>query len=358
MNPPLLEVVEGNPQPSAKQQSETPDSQSAPASLIIPETFDDVAIPTHQIHVKSPTSLHAGRRKQSAGSQLGLLKIIAGGFAGLAIGQMILWWLPQPYSTDPLELAPKLPKSMAFLAPPQHRNGLGLVPPSATSVEQQQRSPWDAATQQSGDPQAIAAPDVSPKGPDALLGFVDESLLGLDERRQRLNAAIAADKEFQTPSMPLATRDDWYQKLRELAFAVTFADTTERKIGGFASDVREFLSTLAGEQWKTELASSLADETFDNDDQHRQGVVISGRVAEIGPAGRRFRTLIELSGPSNRVVEVVSSKNPQDLRAYKTGDRVVILGTVVIDPNLYLLGYEGTADRVIVGGLPLRLPSP
>lgn len=363
IDPPLLGVVAVGPQPVNAADSDEHNRKSPSPTLIIPNTFDEVSIATHQIHVKSPASLHAGRRKQSTGSQLGLLKVIVGGIAGLALGQLILWWLPKPYSTDPLQLAPKLPSFVAFLAPPQHRNGMEFDSASAALAPQDnhKQSAWDATEEvhrMDGETQLAGKPDVRPKGPDALLGFVDESLIGLEELRQRLNAAIAADKAFANPSMPPTYRDKWYLKLRELAFAVTFADTSEPEIGLFANDVREFISKFAQEQWKTELVGKLAADTFDDKEQHRQGIVISGRVTEIGPAGRRFQTLIKLSGQSDRVLEVVSSKDPQNLRAYEHGDRVIILGTIVHDPNLYLLGYEGNAECVIVGGLPQRLPAP
>ena len=44
-------------------------------------------------------------------------KVILGGVAGLAIGQLLLWWLPPPYRSDPLNLAERLPSQVDFLAP-------------------------------------------------------------------------------------------------------------------------------------------------------------------------------------------------------------------------------------------------
>lgn len=44
-------------------------------------------------------------------------KILAGGVAGVALAQVILWWLPGRWQRDPLDLAPRVPRQLQFLVP-------------------------------------------------------------------------------------------------------------------------------------------------------------------------------------------------------------------------------------------------
>lgn len=50
------------------------------------------------------------------------VKIVLGGLAGLAIGQLILWWLPwDQYRRDPAKIGPKVAKYAAWLVPDKFR---------------------------------------------------------------------------------------------------------------------------------------------------------------------------------------------------------------------------------------------
>jgi len=46
-----------------------------------------------------------------------IIKIAAGGIAGLVIAQLILWWLPGNLRRDPLQLAPRVPKWLHVILP-------------------------------------------------------------------------------------------------------------------------------------------------------------------------------------------------------------------------------------------------
>ena len=50
-----------------------------------------------------------------------LIKIVAGGIAGLLIAQLALWWLPGDMRRDPFELAPQLPGWLQILLPTELR---------------------------------------------------------------------------------------------------------------------------------------------------------------------------------------------------------------------------------------------
>jgi hypothetical protein len=50
-----------------------------------------------------------------------LVKIVAGGLAGLLIAQLMLWWVPGIGRRDPLGLAPHVPSWLSSLVPPELR---------------------------------------------------------------------------------------------------------------------------------------------------------------------------------------------------------------------------------------------
>ena len=77
---------------------------------------------------RSASSYRPRGRRRSA--TLEFAKIALGGLAGLVIAQAVLWWLPGTWRRDPLGLAPKLPRSVAFLlkaiGPLCLRRGVGV----------------------------------------------------------------------------------------------------------------------------------------------------------------------------------------------------------------------------------------
>lgn len=59
---------------------------------------------------------HVPRRK-AKNPLLEVIKVGLGGMAGLAIAQLVLWWLPESWSRDPLKLAPQVQTRAPWLLP-------------------------------------------------------------------------------------------------------------------------------------------------------------------------------------------------------------------------------------------------
>ncbi len=56
-------------------------------------------------------------RRKAKNPLLEVIKVGLGGLAGLAIAQLVLWWLPGSWSRDPLKLAPKMEAFAPWLLP-------------------------------------------------------------------------------------------------------------------------------------------------------------------------------------------------------------------------------------------------
>ena len=111
--PPKLVVLE----PPSFAAMASVDTESSP-----PFDFDsEPAAPSHS-GASSVRSTVAFRPKSGNRSfAVEFLKIVMGGVVGLVIAQAILWWLPPDWRRDPIQLAPRLPASLAFLAPRELR---------------------------------------------------------------------------------------------------------------------------------------------------------------------------------------------------------------------------------------------
>jgi hypothetical protein len=102
----------------------------APSQPAGPATTSDAEVDTSSLLAsRSPSPFQVdpgpGRRRQvpRSGRRLAveLVKIVAGGLAGLLIAQLILWWIPGIGRRDPLGLAQHVPPWLSSLVPPELR---------------------------------------------------------------------------------------------------------------------------------------------------------------------------------------------------------------------------------------------
>ena len=336
-------IVDLNESPLASSGAVLMESQ---APVVNPST---AAAPTH---VPTPSRLRNDRRKSEPSASVGALKVVLGGIAGLCIGQMILWWLPARLRTDPLELAPKLPAQLSFLAPAALRAPNAIVVENTEPIVVPEAEPPDEVTHSPAPIQV--APPSSNAASEVVLGLADAPTFRIIELRNSLRAAQAADRAFsranEADSEAVST---WHEKLRELAYCVTFGDVSEPDINQFAQDTRLFLANIAVDSRKLKSISEIASATIDNAAHHRKGMLVAGEVKAINSAGHLFETKLAIPN-STKEVDVISMFDPREKKAYQIGDRVFVAGIVVTDPSLYLLGYEGSADAVVFGGLPVK----
>lgn len=358
--PPALEAI---PQPSlyASPDSNAPTAKSG--ELLVPPIDPKVVLeekaPTHR--VPSPSQLHAERkkmpptRKKSGSAGASFAKVALGGIAGLFIGQLILWWLPADVRSDPLELAPRLPSAVAFLAPESFRDPSSRHFDEGPTISD---ADFEANTNtELRDTTTTPIPPVtSTETSDVVVGLADAPKIRMPELRNRLREAETANanlvKEKAWTSESVGT---WYRSLSELAYCVTFGDMSEPNITKFAMDTKNFLRVIASDSGKIEAIGKTAAATINSAANHRKGVLVTGQVNRIVPAGDLFQTDLTLAGEPGTKVSVISRIDPREARTYTLDDHVLILGVVITDPSLYLLGYQGTAEPAVLGGMPIKI---
>ena len=316
---------------------------------------DDVAP-----NIPSPEKLHAERRSNQVRRPRGdspqgsFMKVVLGGVAGLCIGQLILWWLPKSMRTDPFELAPRLPDAMAFLAPAELRAPL-FSDSDDRSVDGGEDHEEPVAAPEEAQPSATsdAKDDQLPEPRDMVLGLIDAPTIRMAQLRNALSAAETATSSFLQGKIDDGAKDSWCEKINDLAFSVTFGDMSDPDIQEFAKDAKQFLHRVAGEAVATKALGERSVSAISSAAHHRNGIVVVGRVAGVQSAGSLFKTDVVVDG-TNAKIQVISRIHPLEKRVYAIDDQVLIAGVVVSEPSIYLLGYQGKAQAVVLGGLPIK----
>jgi hypothetical protein len=165
--------------------------------------------------------------------------------------------------------------------------------------------------------------------------------------------AVAANRQHQAQKFDDKT---WYAALTELAYRVTFASTEEEGIDSFAQQTREFFLTALHSQSAIRACCKQTRRVLERVDRNRSGVVIFGDVLRVQALGEIFQTEIELAGAEPMIVHLVSRVDPRSnsRSTFNVNDRVLILGVTVTEPSRHLATYQGNADLVVLGGLPIN----
>ena len=335
---------------------------------LITRPSSKVVIDEGKARVRSPDRLRAERRKTAvrrnhATDQLGIAKVFLGGIAGLMIGQLILWWLPKPYRTDPLELAPKLPSALAFFSPASLRveNPTLLDPDTQYSLKGKDDKSQIVPKVDSDvltNIEAARPPQVEPDNTQipqkVVIGETESPSFTIEEVKEALTKAREVDRKL---SSELSLSSDWYAPLRELAHRITYADPTQPNMESLVRSAAAFSKKLLTSESKELALGRMASGELNNSAFDRSGMMIAGKVKAISKAGEHFhRSRIALTG--GKQVDVISRGDPIEQGHYTAGDRVVVLGVIVAEPELYLIGYkgeEGDAKPIVFAGLPVRL---
>ncbi len=357
------ESVDGAIIPGVQPRPQTIAESGSGVSLVT--SNPSIVVNESKAHVRSPETLRAERRKAVArkqrafSEQMGIVKVALGGVAGLMIGQLILWWLPKPYRTDPMKLAPQLPTPVAFLAPASLRGDVptltkdesfptGIAPESDTPVP----APSTRATVEETPVVNSAADNESAGLHRLVLGQTDAPKFSVDELKEVLKAAREAEDAVDSPDGAALTRA-WYAPLCELARCVTVADPKQPNVKAFARATKAFIGKLESQPRKLQSIARFAAVDISDSDYDRKGILLHGKVLEIEAAGSYFQSLVELENRPTPIA-VISRTDPRTRSVYAVGDRVTVLGVIISDPRFYLIGYEGQAETVVFGGLPLR----
>jgi hypothetical protein len=346
-----------------------------------------------------------------------IIKVVLGGFGGLLIAQIILWWaVPTGCSAnpDPIGLAPKLPGFLQWMAPERVRNP-DTMPPTAPPVEgtQQgngQQDPQLATLQQT--PEQLGTPfpapgtgdtsdnggnvssaDAGSSGLDVEIPGVESDALGSD-RIDELDvenplAEIPAEPskeilgvlnppEFtgqdlgESLSAAKAQRDEmealgglegkdmravaaFYMPFCKLAERATYVNPNDLQARAQIEEVEETLKELGKDNRNLNALGTVTEYYLDMKGTRKSnGILLAGVVRKIEPRGKLHGTSVAVAGTDERVVMVLSRIDPKG--KISEGDRVIILGAMVKDPSANLGGYEGSQSEVVWGGLPVVLP--
>jgi hypothetical protein len=117
--------------------------------------------------------------------------------------------------------------------------------------------------------------------------------------------------------------------------------------------LRGALLTFVKQPKKLAMIGNQAAAWLERTDRPHQGIFLFGTVKRIQARGQLFETEVELAARQERTVTVVSRVDPR--RSFGSGDRILLLGAVVEQPEQNLLGYEGSESMVVMGGFPVVL---
>jgi len=308
-------------------------------------------------HLPSP---HSERPKSRGGAKYLPIKVVLGGFTGLVLGQLLLWWLPGRLRTDPFQLATKLPPALAFLAPASLRGPADDLQP-AISADGNGNAEVTLLTDGFDDEQFDSLEDNASTPPDsqvALVGLANAPRLGTDQLQASLKRSREFLDEFNAADEWTTTAvDSWYSDLCNFGRDITFADPADTNIQVFAHDARTFLLRVVEDPRRVSAIEESASRWIARSDNDRKGIVVVGKVTQVVPTGDLFQTTMKYSGTAIYVVSRIDPRN-NPVAQFSAGDTVLIVGVIVVDPSLNLLGYQGDKDLVVLGGLPVKLARP
>ncbi len=291
-------------------------------------------------------NLHANRVKASGkGNGLAFFKIALGGIAGLMLGQIIIWWLPHPYRSDPFDLAKNVPSKLSFLLPPNEFGSEdALISEASNNVEKEI---------------AVSSPMVEHAMPgssdDVVPAISDGPPVPPTDLRISVQTAVAEDTAFEERgSYEKRHVESWYEGLRQLSVCVTNITTLSSVNDDVVEQMMAFLVQVASDQEKVSaLTKEAVDQIRAGEPVDHQGIVVAGEVLSIKPAGELFRTKLHLI-ETDMTVDIISRQDPVEKKAYGEKDSVMILGVVLATPRT-LQGYKGSDRPVIFGGFPIKV---
>ena len=336
--PPRLEVLGDSP---VVIDSEIGAGQTTVDPHDFPETAPQVVIDASgegdhkpKARVKSPSTLHARRaKKRPPHTFIAIAKVVLGGIAGLAIGQVILWWLPKPYQTDLFELSANVPAAASVILPPNLR-------PRPHDIEKPVAEPTPAAADD-----AVASPVSLPESPSAPVPATD--------LRHSLLWAQAEDKAFDEQEvMEQRNLETWYDGLQQLAYCATNVRSIDHVNRDVVAKLTKFISEIARSPKKRDALAALGAKQFAEDPRDQDGILLVGQVTAIRPRGNLFQTSLQLSG-SGQIVEVISHRDPLQRKLFAVDDRLLILGVVMAaQPDV----SDGEMPQtVVMGGFPVPI---
>jgi uncharacterized protein YbaR (Trm112 family) len=384
--PPMLQIVASGP---AVATSDDGDLQLAtPVEPRKPFVFEEKPGPR-----RPATRSGSGRsRRPERNPLVEALKIVAGGVVGLTIGQLILWWMPGNWGVnnrDPARLGRNYGQYVPWLVPASIRD-MGIAGPQAAPVPEANResmprvassgaSSSDTRRRRDSIPSSVEPtdllsgtdrslpptklpPDLGPEltlPPDPLpitadpnrtapaAPSSDEAVMQVSS--DELKFALAqAQQAWETRDPAVSFSQQMLTSLRELGWAVTFANESDEENQGVVEAVRGLLREISADR---SLLIELGVAPPAGHAARRPGHIVFGKVEGVTRRGQIYATRVQPE--SGSAIDVVSMTDPQN--TLPLGVTALILGAYVADPT-QLPGYQGAAEPVVIGGMALTFP--
>jgi hypothetical protein len=356
------------------------------------------------------------RRRRGKNPVIEALKIIAGALLAVPAAQLLLWMLPGDMKRDLLGIGPAVSRVVPWVVPQQfraesvraegdrgadqpsprpdissRRSTTQSARPRATNGSAKPSRPSDPSTSRTGTPQASgttqepepvvkkAASDDSteprkqakgssqPEDPPAKDNATQDMLIngvrgatpvdtdGLQNAFAQAVAANAAwNDQFDTPEgQPTLLNEQFYNAFARLGEAMTFPPPNDPAIPQLVVSLDKMLGSFATQADKLAMIGNRSAAWLDQTDRPSQGVFLFGTVKKITASAELYETRLELAAIKKRSVTVVSRVDPRG--TFNVGDRILMLGAIVEQPDRNLLGYEGGEPIVVMGGFPALL---
>lgn len=371
--------------------------------------FDFTPEPVDKEEQREPAGPSKGRGQKNATVEA--VKIVAGALLAIPAAQIILWWfVPGGYKRDLLGIGPAVSRVVPWVVPERFhardevsssyrplvsepRRGRdtasrqrlaqqaesgstrGYSEPAKKKISERQ----DARDSAGSDDENRVHPDVETVAPSRksesrelpaateiatepgnrlVRGVRDAPQYSLSQLQAALEAAMQASIAWDADADQGKKRrgeltDQFYQAFARLSEAVTYPPPNNPGTQELVGNLSGVLKTFANQPRKLAMIGNQTVEWLDRSTRPTEGVFMFGTVREITGTGRVYETKLELAALEKRLVTVVSRVDPR--RTFAAGDRILMLGAIVDQPERNLLGYEGNDARVVMGGFPVLL---
>jgi hypothetical protein len=137
-----------------------------------------------------------------------------------------------------------------------------------------------------------------------------------------------------------------------LAWKATLADPNAEAASTIREGIDRVLWAMASPTENLELTRRAAIKWLGAKNRSTQGIVLCGAVTSIQPQGLYFAATLELPGEAKTLVTVVHRSDPSadPDRPFRVGDQILLLGVIVEDPSLDIVGYSGDESLVVWSG--------
>lgn len=207
--------------------------------------------------------------------------------------------------------------------------------------------------------------DTSPMAMDDgdVLGVYNSPRFDVADFERALSAAesawdswhtLAADAQLDD-TVRDRVRDQLLDALYELGEITVYVDPESARIPELAKRAGALLEALAGAPKLLAVIGNRAGRHLSDPKRARNGILLFGTVARIGPRGNMFETKINLASRQQQQATILTYVDPE--QHYRKGARVLLLGAVVDQPAFRVAGYDGNAPRAVIGGVPAVVPS-